>query len=124
MLFSLYPEITQNYFILCFFACLGVLQWTAARHERLTLSLLGPWGLGWSGRALGLGMAVAAFAWFFQATPGLFITGLAGGELSTLFTAGAGCALLVARLAGLLWQAAGQRKLSPRLVKQRGRNRA
>jgi hypothetical protein len=54
--------------------------------------------------ALGLGLAVAAFVWFFSATPGLFTEGLAGGELSSLFAAGGGCALFVTRLAGLLWQ--------------------
>jgi hypothetical protein len=60
--------------------------------------------------ALGLSLAVAAFIWFFTATPGLFTSGLAGGELSSLFAAGGGCALLVTRLAGLLWQTVGKRK--------------
>ena len=104
MLFALYPHITQNYFILCFLACLGVLQWSAARHGRLSLSVMGPWGLGRPGLIAGLGLAVAAFGWFFWATPGLFQPGLAGGELSSLFAAGGGCALLVARLAGVVWE--------------------
>ena len=107
MLFALYPHITQNYFILCFLACLGILQWSAARHQRLPLSVLGPWGLGWSGMIVGLSLTIAAFGWFFWATPRLFQPGLAGGELSSLFAAGGGSALLVARLAGLAWEKMG-----------------
>jgi hypothetical protein len=107
VLFALYPNITKNYFILCFFAGLGVLQWVAARHRRLNLSLLGPWGLGWLGIIVGLSLTIAAFGWFFWATPGLFSPGLAGGELSSLFAAGIGSALLATRLASLIWQKMG-----------------
>lgn len=104
MLFAQYPIITQNYFLLAFLTCLGTLQWIAARRGRPGLSLLGPWGLGWPGAILGMGCVVSSFGWFFLSTPGLFEPGLAGGELSTLFAAGGGCALVLARLAGALWQ--------------------
>ena len=104
MLFYLYPTITQNYYILCFIACLGTLQWSAARNRNLSLSLLGPWGLGRFGVMTGLALIIAGFSWFFTYTPGLFASGLAGGELSTLFAAGGLHALLVARLSGAFWQ--------------------
>ena len=104
MLFSFYPTITQNYFIFCFVVCLGILQWTAARNRRLELSPLGSWGLGWPGIVLGALLVVGGFGWFFGFTPGLFTSGLAGGELSTLFGAGGLSALLVTRLIGAIWQ--------------------
>jgi hypothetical protein len=104
MLFSLYPIITRNYFILCFFAILGTLQWAAARNHKPALSLLGPLGLGQVGLVVGALLVCGSLAWFFAATPGLFSPGLAGGELSTLFAAGGLSALGVARLAGAFWQ--------------------
>lgn len=104
MLFAQYPTITQNYFLLAFWACLGLLQWIAARRSHLGLSLLGSWGLGWGGPILGGLGVIISFGWFFHSTPGLFEPGLAGGELSTLFVAGGGCALVVTRLTGLWWQ--------------------
>jgi hypothetical protein len=104
MLFSLYPLISRNYFILCFIVCLGALQWSAARNQRRELSLLGPWGLGLAGSVTGALLVIGGFAWFFAYTPGLFQSGLAGGELFPLFSAGGLSALLAARLAGALWQ--------------------
>jgi len=106
MLFSLYPHLTQNYFILCFIVCLGTLQWIAARQRKPALSLLGRWGLGWPGGLLGFLLVSGGLSWFFAFTPGLFQPGLAGGELTLLFSAGGLSALLVARLAGSLWQKA------------------
>jgi hypothetical protein len=106
MLYALYPMITLNYFILSFIACLGTLQWTAARRQDLKLSLLGPWGLGFLGSVIGAALVVGGFSWFFAATPGLFGSGLAGGELSTLFAAGGLSALLVARITGTFWRLA------------------
>ena len=44
------------------------------------------------------------FVWFFTKTSGLFTSGLAGGELSTLFSAAGLSALFLTRLAGGLWQ--------------------
>lgn len=104
MLFSLYPTITHHYFILCFVACLGTLQWAAARSHKPAISWLGRWGLGWPGLGIGLLLVVGSLGWFFDATPGLFTPGLAGGELSTLFVAGSLSALAVARLVGSFWQ--------------------
>jgi hypothetical protein len=104
MLFSLYPTITQNYFILCFVTCLGALQWAAARNRKPAISFLGRWGLGRLGRGVGSLLVCTGFIWFFTATPDLFTPGLAGGELSGLFVAGGLSALLVARLAGEFWQ--------------------
>ncbi|GAB4442576.1 MAG: hypothetical protein Fur0044_39010 [Anaerolineae bacterium] len=104
MLFSLYPIITQNYFILCFISVLGTLQWAAARNHKPAISWLGAWGLGRVGQGVGLFLVCAGFGWFFTATPGLFTPGLAGGELTTLFAAGGLSALATARLAGVLWQ--------------------
>ena len=106
MLYALYPMITLNYFILSFIACLGTLQWTAARRQDLKPSPLGPWGLGFLGSVIGVGLVVGGFSWFFATTPGLFGSGLAGGELSTLFAAGGLSALLVARTTGVIWQLA------------------
>ncbi len=105
MLFSFYPTITQNYFILSFVVCLGTLQWRAAYNRWLTLSLLGTWGLGWAGILTGILLVFGGFIWFFTTTPGLFVPGLAGGELSSLFVLGAICALFITRLSGIFWQA-------------------
>jgi hypothetical protein len=104
MLFSFYPTITQNYFIFCFVACLGILQWAAARNHKPTLSLLSRRGLGRLGQGLGLFLVCGSFGWFFTVTPGLFTPGLAGGELSTLFVAAGLCTLLVTRLAAIVWR--------------------
>lgn len=104
MLFANYPEITQNYFILCFLVSLGALQWVAARNRNNMLSLFGPWGFGRVGVMAGAALILSGFGWFFACTPGLFETGLAGGELSTLFAAGGLSALLLTRLMAALWQ--------------------
>ena len=104
MLFSLYPTITLNYFVLCVLVCAGTLQWSAARNKQLKISLLGRAGFGLTGQIIGAIAVLVAFGWFFATTPGLFIEGLAGGELSLLFGAGATCALLITRLAGAFWQ--------------------
>jgi hypothetical protein len=104
MLFTLYPLITQNYFLLCLIVCLGTLQWAAARHHKPAISLLGRWGLGWPGQVAGLLLVIGGFGWFFTVTPGLFAPGLAGGELSPLFAGGCLLAVLIARLSGAMWQ--------------------
>jgi len=115
VLFSLYPVITQHYFVLCFVLCSGVLQWVAARNRNLGLSLLGPWGLGWPGTIGGGLLVIGGFVWFFMFTPGLFETGLAGGELSTLFGAGGLMAVVVARLAGVVWTGSRIRSIQDEL---------
>ena len=110
MLFAIYPLITQNYFILCFIVSLGALQWAAARNRKPAINLLGSWGLGLIGQLVGVGLVLGGFGWFFAGTPGLFESGLAGGELSTLFSAASLSALAVARLGGLFWQKQAQRQ--------------
>jgi hypothetical protein len=104
LLFALYPLISRNYFILCFIVCLGALQWAAARNHRPEINLLGPWGRGWAGLSSGAVLIIGGFTWFMVATPGLFQQGLAGGELFPLFSLGGFSALLVARLASLVWR--------------------
>lgn len=81
------------------------MQWAAARNHRLNLSPFGPWGLGRTGTVIGTLLIIGGFGWFFVFTPGLFVSGLAGGELSTLFGAGGLSALLVTRLLSKFWQA-------------------
>ena len=104
MLFLIYPTITLNYLVLCFIVSLGTLQWSAARNNRLSLSLLGPWGLGRPGIIVGMSLVGAGLVWFLACTPRLFEPGLAGGELSTLFGAGGLGALIVTRLSGAIWK--------------------
>lgn len=104
MLFSLYPEITQNYFVLSLVVTLGTLQWSAARHKQLKLSWLGPWALNKRGSVIGIILIAGGVVWFFAFTPGLFTPGLAGGELSSLFGLGCLCGLLVIRLCAAAWQ--------------------
>jgi hypothetical protein len=104
MLFTQYPIITQHYFVLSFVVCLGTLQWAAARNQTQALSIFGRKGLGRGGRVSGLLLVCGGFGWFFMATPGLFRPGLAGGELTLLFSAGSLSALVLARLAGAFWQ--------------------
>ena len=104
MLFSLYPILTKHYFILCFVITLGILQWAAARNRKPALSFLGLWGLSWVGLICGGFLVGGGFIWFFTLTPGLFQSGLAGGELTILFSAGGLSGLAVARLLGAFWQ--------------------
>jgi hypothetical protein len=104
LLFCDYPLIIKNYFMLFFVVILGTLHWAAARNHNPAISLFGGWGLGWTGNFFGGGLVLGGFVWFFITTPGLFTAGLAGGELSTLFSAGGLSALAVARLAGTFWQ--------------------
>lgn len=109
MLYSLYPTLTQNYFVLCFVVCLGTLQWVAGRNHKPALSFLGQWGLGWPGIICGALLVIGGFAWYFAFTPGLFAPGLAGGELSTLFAVGGLSAVAVTKLARLLCRSVTRR---------------
>jgi hypothetical protein len=104
MLFSLYPTLTRHYFILCFVVTVGVLQWAAARNDKPAISLLGPWGLSRAGQLAGLGLVSGGFAWFLAATPGFFDSGLAGGELSILFSLAGLSGLAFTRLLARFWQ--------------------
>lgn len=70
-----------NYFVLCFFALLGTLQFVALRYHRRDLM----WLDGHIGIALSILLILASFVWFFITDQEIFIPGLAGGELFTLF---------------------------------------
>ncbi len=70
-----------NYFILCFFAILGTIQFVAIRYNRHDLQ----WVDGQVGVALSTLLIVSSFIWFFVTDQEIFIPGLAGGELFTLF---------------------------------------
>jgi hypothetical protein len=72
-----------NYFIFCFVAILGTLQAVAARYMRGDLV----WIEGQGGYFLSALMIVGSFIWFFVTDKEIFIPGLAGGELFTIFVA-------------------------------------
>ena len=77
-----------NYFVFCLTAILGTIQGVAVRYRRTDLV----WLEERPGYALGALMAAGSFVWFFMTDREIFIPGLAGGELFTLFVT----ALLVA----------------------------
>ena len=70
-----------NYFILCFFAILGAIQFVAIRYDRRDLK----WLDGQAGSATSILLIVGSFIWFFVTDKEIFIPGLAGGELFALF---------------------------------------
>jgi hypothetical protein len=87
-----------HYLVFCIVASLGALQIAAAHARMVGLMLLTPRLSGWLGLALGVG----AYVWFFTIQPDLFIPGLAGGELFTLFLGGFVVALVLALALGIL----------------------
>ncbi|MGB8647983.1 MAG: hypothetical protein WCF84_22300 [Anaerolineae bacterium] len=90
--------LSLNYLIFCAVASLGTIQ-IAAGHARLRgLLLFSPAFSRW----FGLGLVGAAYAWFFTIQPDLFIPGLAGGELFTLFLIGFVLATLFALGFGMI----------------------
>jgi len=70
-----------NYFILCLVALLGTLQFVAIRYRRRDLI----WLDGQPGIFLSMLLIAGSFIWFFVTDQEIFIPGLAGGELFTLF---------------------------------------
>lgn len=92
-----------NYFILCFFAILGTIQFVAIRYHRHDLRWIdGPVGVALSGTLIG-----GSFIWFFVTDQEIFIPGLAGGELFTLFIVAFILAIPISRgLAFVSWRAA------------------
>lgn len=72
-----------NYFIFCFGAILGTIQAVAVRYTRRDLI----WLDGTAGYWLGATLVGASFVWFFATDQEIFIPGLAGGELFTIFVA-------------------------------------
>ena len=70
-----------NYFIFCFFAICGTIQWVALRYNRHDLI----WLDGQVGYAVSAAFIAGSFVWFFITDQEIFIPGLAGGELFTVF---------------------------------------
>jgi len=70
-----------DYFLFCFAAILGTIQGVAVRYGRLDLL----WFHGRLGYAFSLLTVAGSFIWFFLSDQEIFIPGLAGGELFTLF---------------------------------------
>ncbi len=104
-----------HYFALCFFAILGTLQIVAARSKRADWL----WVEARAGYALGLGLAVGSFVWFFVTDEAIFIPGLAGGELATLFVAAVATAVPLTRaFAYLLKRVRASAAAKPRLFKE------
>jgi len=86
------PHLAINYFLLAFVTLVGALQFAAARHKLIGLSLWGARNPVW-GYLLSIILMAGAFAWFFAATPEVFVPGLAGSELAVLFGIAGVCAL-------------------------------
>jgi hypothetical protein len=77
-----------NYFVFCLAAILGTIQGVAVRYNRTDLV----WLEERAGYAFSALTVAGSFVWFFMTDREIFIPGLAGGELFTLFVT----ALLVA----------------------------
>ena len=83
-----------DYFLLCFAAILGTIQGVAVRYHRDDLRWFGE-RVGYTFSALAI---IGSFVWFFLTAPDIFIPGLAGGELFTLFVAAFVVAVPITRL--------------------------
>jgi len=98
-----------NYFIFCLVAILGTIQAVAARYARRDLL----WFDGPIGYALGGVMIIGGFVWFFMTDQEIFIPGLAGGELFTIFVAAFIIAVPITRLIAFAFAFARLRALAP-----------
>jgi pimeloyl-ACP methyl ester carboxylesterase len=78
---------------LAFVTIVGALQFVAARHRLIGLTLLGRARKPVWGYLLAIALIVVAFVWFFATTPEVFDPGLAGSELVLLFGAAGICAV-------------------------------
>jgi len=87
-------NLTPNYLLFCFIGSLGALQFVAGKYARRDLTPLPPR----VAQVLGVILVVGAFVWFFNVEPGLFIPGLAGGELLVFSALGFILALVVVRV--------------------------
>jgi hypothetical protein len=83
-----------HYFVLCFGSIIGVIQAVAIRYNRRDLIWIEEQG----GYVFGALAISASFLWFFLADEEIFIPGLAGGELFTVFLAALVIAIPVTRL--------------------------
>jgi hypothetical protein len=88
-----------NYFILCFFAILGAIQFVAIRYDRRDLK----WHDGQAGIATSTALIVGGFVWFFITDKEIFIPGLAGGELFTIFVAAFAIAVPTTRVLAIVF---------------------
>jgi hypothetical protein len=70
-----------HYFVFCFTAITGVLQWVATRYNLRDLV----WFKGNGGYLFGPAAIIAGGVWFFLTDEEIFIPGLAGGELFLVF---------------------------------------
>jgi len=83
-----------HYFIFCFVAILGIIQGVASRYARRDLF----WIEGQVGYGLCALLVAGSFVWFFVTDEEIFIPGLAGGELFTIFVAAFVLAVPVTRI--------------------------
>ena len=83
-----------NYFVFCLAAILGTIQGVAVRYGRSDLVWLGDR----AGYAASVLMVAGSFVWFFTTDREIFIPGLAGGELFTLFVSALVIAIPLTRL--------------------------
>lgn len=83
-----------HYFIFCFGAILGIIQGVAVRYSRRDLL----WTEGQVGYGLCALLIAGSFVWFFVTDEEIFIPGLAGGELFTIFVAAFIVAIPVTRV--------------------------
>ncbi|MCL4394812.1 MAG: hypothetical protein M1482_08440 [Chloroflexi bacterium] len=86
-----------DYFVLCFFGILGTLQAVAVRYRREDLL----WIDGRPGYFLAAALIAGGYVWYFVVDTEIFIPGLAGGELFTLFATAFAVAIPVTRVAAL-----------------------
>lgn len=90
------PHLAINYFLLAFVIIVAALQFVAARHRLIGLTLTGSVRkrrFAYRGYLLAIALIVVAFVWFFADTPEVFTPGLAGSELVLLFGAAGVCAV-------------------------------
>ena len=83
-----------NYFVFCFAGILGTIQGVAVRYGRVDLI----WLEERAGYLLSTLMVAGSFMWFFLTDQEIFIPGLAGGELFTLFIAALVVAIPLTRI--------------------------
>jgi hypothetical protein len=83
-----------NYFVFCLAAILGTIQGVAVRYNRSDLL----WLDGRGGYLFSALTVAGSFVWFFLTDQEIFIPGLAGGELFTLFVVAFVVAVPVTRM--------------------------
>ena len=83
-----------NYFVFCLAAILGTIQGVAVRYGRSDLI----WLEDRAGYAMSALTVIGSFVWFFMTDREIFIPGLAGGELFTLFVAAVLVAIPLTRI--------------------------